>query len=317
MCTNPDKQQNPAIQLAKSGSSIICPLHTACIVFQDKECSSDAITAEFLNLRARLLLLKQNRVVGLERKLHKIDRDEDTPLFLGSSQCDQNKEREKVLAEADEAIEDLDKFILRSRRISELEDADPRAVTNLQNWIDGTGCIARAESRFLNYPPEELLGISPQDESAMIGLQSTVAENLLRLRDCFFESYRSNVSRDSTHIYIPKRSSAALVSRALMTPIIVVMLLTPVILCSYLDSTSSRLFAIGGATVVFIAIISSATRMKSHELIVAGATYATVLVVFFIGIVGHIAALVDITLFETASLLQKRAAIFIDYDDAF
>lgn len=166
---------------------------------------SFSVARRFLNLRSRLLLLKQNRVVRLERKLNKIDRDEDTPLFLGSSECDQNKEREKVLAEIDEAMEDLgkmalasyndetveliriDKFILRSRRISELEEADPRAVTNLQNWIDGTGCIARAESRFLNYPPEELLSISPQDESAMLGLQSKVAENLLRLRDYFFQ----------------------------------------------------------------------------------------------------------------------------------
>jgi hypothetical protein len=57
-----------------------------------------------------------------------------------------------------------------------------------------------------------------------------------------------------------------------MTPIIVVMLLAPVILCSYLNNTSSRLFAVGGATVFFVAMISGGTRMKSQELIIAGAT---------------------------------------------
>jgi hypothetical protein len=162
------------------------------------------VARRFLNVRARLLLLKQNRVVELESKLHKIDRDEDRPLFLGSSQRDENKDRAKVLVELDEALEDLgkmslasyggleveltrlDKFLLRSRQISELEQADPRAVTNLQNWVNGTGSIARAESRFLNYPPEELLSTSPRDESAMIGLENNVAENLLRLRDYFF-----------------------------------------------------------------------------------------------------------------------------------
>ncbi|RKK11617.1 hypothetical protein BFJ65_g13494 [Fusarium oxysporum f. sp. cepae] len=238
------------------------------------------VARRFLNVRARLLLLKQNRVVALESKLHKIDRDEERPLFLGSSQRDQNQDRAQVVAELDKALEDLDKFLLRSRQISELEQADPRAVTNLQNWVNGTGSIARAESRFLNYPPEELLSTSPRDESAMIGLENNVAENLLRVRDYFFPSYSPKVSRDSAHIYIPTRSSAAFISRALMTPIIVVMLLAPVILCSYLNNTSSRLFAVGGATVFFVAMISGGTRMKSQELIIAGATYATVLTVF-------------------------------------
>ncbi|KAL9562676.1 hypothetical protein ACKAV7_013240 [Fusarium commune] len=207
------------------------------------------VARRFLNVRARLLLLKQNRVVGLESKLHKIDRDEDRPLFLGSCQRDQNQDRAKVVAELDEALEDLDKFLLRSRQISELEQADPRAVTNLQNWVNGTGSIARAESRFLNYPPQELLSTSPRDESAMIGLENNVAENLLRLRDYFLPSYSPKVSRDSAHIYIP-------------------------------TSASSRLFAVGGATVFFVAMISGGTRMKSQELIIAGATYATVLTVF-------------------------------------
>ncbi|KAF5620222.1 hypothetical protein F52700_11542 [Fusarium sp. NRRL 52700] len=254
------------------------------------------VARRFLNVRARLLLLKQNRVVELESKLHKIDRDEDRPLFLGSCQRDQNQDRAKAVAELDEALEDLgkiilialvvltltrlDNFLLRSRQISELEQADPQAVRNLQNWVNGTGSIARAESRFLNYPLQELLSTSPRDESAMIGLENNVAENLLRLRDYFLPNYSPKVSRDTAHIYIPARSSAALISRALMIPIVVVMLLAPVILCSYLSSTSSRLFAVGGATVFFVAMISGGTRMKSQELIIAGATYATVLTVF-------------------------------------
>ncbi|KAF5566590.1 hypothetical protein FNAPI_1050 [Fusarium napiforme] len=238
------------------------------------------IARRFLNVRARLLLLKQNRVVELESKLHKIDRDEDRPLFLGSCQRDQNTNRAKIVAELDEALEDLDKFLLRSRQISELEQADSQAVTNLQNWVNGTGSIARAESRFLNYPLQEILTTSPRDESAMIGLENNVAENLLRVRDYFFPSYSPKVSRDTAHIYIPARSTAALISRALMIPIVVIMLLAPVILCSYLSSTSSRLFAVGGATVFFVAMISGGTRMKSQELIIAGATYATVLTVF-------------------------------------
>ncbi|KAF5643465.1 uncharacterized protein FTJAE_3265 [Fusarium tjaetaba] len=246
------KRQKLEAQVAKSGMAIICLFLTSCVIVMGQECSGNAITAE----------------------------DEDRPLFLGSCERDQNTDRAKVVAELDEALEDLDKFLLRSRQISELEQADPRAVTNLQNWLNGTGSIARAESRFLNYPLQELLSTSPRDESAMIGLENNVAENLLRVRDYLFPSYSPKVSRDTAHIYIPTRSTAALISRALMIPIVVIMLLAPVILCSYLSNTSSRLFAVGGATVFFVAMISSGTRMKSQELIIAGATYATVLTVF-------------------------------------
>ncbi|KAG9496344.1 hypothetical protein J7337_012931 [Fusarium musae] len=74
--------------------------------------------------------------------------------------------------------------------ISELEQADPQAVTNLKKWVNGTGSIARAESRFLNYPLQELLSTSPRDESAMIGLENNVAENLLRVRDYVFPVFQ-------------------------------------------------------------------------------------------------------------------------------
>ena len=58
----------------------------------------------FSNLRMRLLLLAQDNVVQLEKKLDRIDHDEKAPLFLACSRRDKNKERQDVLVEIREAL---------------------------------------------------------------------------------------------------------------------------------------------------------------------------------------------------------------------
>jgi hypothetical protein len=60
----------------------------------------------FSNLRARLLLLKQDRLSVLEKQLEKIDREETAILFLGSSRSDSNEKRNSVLSEIDTVLAD-------------------------------------------------------------------------------------------------------------------------------------------------------------------------------------------------------------------
>lgn len=56
--------------------------------------------------RARLLLLKQDRVSVLEGKLRELDQQEQRLLFLGSFRRDCNPERESLLYELDRALAD-------------------------------------------------------------------------------------------------------------------------------------------------------------------------------------------------------------------
>lgn len=60
----------------------------------------------FSQLRARLLLLKQDRLCILEQKLEKIDQDETCPLFLGKCRSDTNPDRVAVLAEIETRLAD-------------------------------------------------------------------------------------------------------------------------------------------------------------------------------------------------------------------
>ena len=68
--------------------------------------SSFHICRRFGNLRARLLLLKQDKLCMLEERLEKIDCAETAPLFLGSSRDDGNEERRAVLQNIDSALAD-------------------------------------------------------------------------------------------------------------------------------------------------------------------------------------------------------------------
>lgn len=62
------------------------------------------IFQRFSNLRTLLLLLAQDRVAQLEKRLNQIDKEETVPLFLACSRRDRNTARQAVLAETPEAL---------------------------------------------------------------------------------------------------------------------------------------------------------------------------------------------------------------------
>ena len=64
----------------------------------------------FTRLRARVLLLKQDRLSVLEKQLDQIDHEEAHPLFLGKSRCDANSNRLSVLADIDLCLADLGEY---------------------------------------------------------------------------------------------------------------------------------------------------------------------------------------------------------------
>jgi hypothetical protein len=60
----------------------------------------------FNKLRARLLLLKQDRLSQLEQRLEQVDQQEISLLFLGKSRCDINTDRISLLSKIDSCLAD-------------------------------------------------------------------------------------------------------------------------------------------------------------------------------------------------------------------
>ena len=68
------------------------------------------IWRRFLRARARLLLLKQDKVCLLESQLDEIDQHETRELFLGNNRRDRNKKREQILTKLEDALSKYGSF---------------------------------------------------------------------------------------------------------------------------------------------------------------------------------------------------------------
>ncbi|PFH63160.1 hypothetical protein XA68_17269 [Ophiocordyceps unilateralis] len=140
----------------------------------------------FNKLRARILLLKQDRLSMLEQRLDQVDQEESSALFLGKSRADRNPERISLQSEIETCLADYDKFAERTYRSLSFAPAHQRDVESLQNWLSGTGCLAREETAYLTYG-EELASLAPEHDSAVMGIEAWVESQLIR----FYRGFRN------------------------------------------------------------------------------------------------------------------------------
>ncbi|KAI4603138.1 hypothetical protein KJ359_005930 [Pestalotiopsis sp. 9143b] len=236
------------------------------------------IFRRFVNLRTRLLLLKQDRLTVLEEQLAKVDTEETNLLSLGSVRADSNDTRKNLIVDIDAALVEYDELLERNQRVLNLEPASPRNVSNIQNWINGTGSIARRESAYLAQSGE-LVSVAGTDDRVIPWLESSVEDGMAYLRSQFSNSHQVGASRDR-NIHIPTGSLMVRLARIVMTVFIIFLLLVPVVVCNFLGSLTARLFSVIISTTIFVAVLSGSTKAKTIELIIGGATYTTVMIVF-------------------------------------
>ncbi|KAK3983803.1 hypothetical protein QBC44DRAFT_338052 [Cladorrhinum sp. PSN332] len=235
----------------------------------------------FDKVRARLLLLKQDKLSILEERLEQVDREETSLLFLGKSRCDRNVERLALLSEIESGLADYDQFIERTSRILSFDPARQRDVESLQNWVDSTGCLAREETAYLAHR-HKLVSLAPVDDSAMVQLEAWIEDKLIRFWPNFRKSRFYYISKDP-NVYIYSGPQIRHSARALLLLLITLLLLLPVMLCNIVGTTMARIIVIILSTIAFLLILSGLTKSKTIKLILAEATYATILVRFISG----------------------------------
>lgn len=74
-----------------------------------------------------------------------------------------------------------DKYLERLDRIFSLKAARPRDVTNLCNWLEYTGCIARDETEFLAAEKDLISPITAED-SALTPFQELIEDVVINTR---------------------------------------------------------------------------------------------------------------------------------------
>ena len=62
----------------------------------------------------------------------------------------------------------------------EFKLATAEARTSLQNWVKGTGCLAREETAYLEYE-KDLIELGPSGDGINTKLETWVERNLIRM----------------------------------------------------------------------------------------------------------------------------------------
>ncbi|KAL6825566.1 hypothetical protein J3E69DRAFT_334546 [Trichoderma sp. SZMC 28015] len=225
------------------------------------------ICRRFSTLRTRLLLLKQDRLSLLERQLEKIDRNERAMLSLGSCRVDKNEDRRAVLTEIDDALADYDAFLERHQRALTFSTPPARPVSNLYNWVESKGSIARAETAYLEHQEDIFSLAAPEDN--IISWLETLAEYIALYFNKWFAK-AENSQESNIYIFPPSLIQRAV--RVFLVPLVTVLLLTPVIICNFIDGLTARLVIVVFATTGFIAALSCLIKIRAIDLIIAGAT---------------------------------------------
>ncbi|KNG47996.1 hypothetical protein DDE82_004440 [Stemphylium lycopersici] len=175
----------------------------------------------------------------------------------------------------------LDTFTENSRRMLNSEGAEQRDLESLQNWLDGNACLARQESAYLD-APLDMVSLAPCKDSAVSQLEVWVENKLIRFYQNFRNNPQHNLSVDP-NVYLYSGHLIRRIARAFLLVLITALLLLPVVICNLISGTSVRIVIIMFSTITYLSILSGLTRSRTMELVLAGATYTTVLIVFVSG----------------------------------
>lgn len=169
---------------------------------------------------------------------------------------------------------DADSFLERHQRTLNLETSPSRAILSLKNWDENTGALASKETKYLD---------RKGDLFSLAADNSTWLErNLALLLQNVNQKFKLDKSDEDRHGYtIESRDKNVLISslasrkgvRVLLAPVIAALLLTPVIICNYVNDLTYRVIIVVLTTSTFIATLAFFTQVKAIEWVVAGATY--------------------------------------------
>ncbi|KAI1120330.1 hypothetical protein F5Y10DRAFT_273172 [Nemania abortiva] len=257
------------------------------------------ICRRFVRLRSRLLSLKQDKLSQLEQQLDDLDQNETSPLFLGMSRCDRNTARTSLLAQISLLLDDygithdhltllvnlfdtshLDCFLEKTHRILGYNRALSRDVSSLRNWMKN-GSLSRDERKYLDHE-QDLINLASSSDAARKNLEDWV-EDLVVDNWKGFRSIPGHEASTDPSIYLYSGSLIKGIADALMLLLIALLLLTPIVVCLLVTSMWARISVIIAATLIYLFILSRLTKAKMIELILAGATFATILNVFVVG----------------------------------
>ncbi|KAI1211532.1 uncharacterized protein F4807DRAFT_392874 [Annulohypoxylon truncatum] len=234
----------------------------------------------FCRVRMRLLLAKQDEVAALESSLDRIDENENRALFLGCLRRDANQERQQALQQLMLTLAEYDKMLENSRRVLSMPDPPYREIQNLKNWVDGTACLSRHETEYLEIG-HDLANLSGTEDSAITSMESVVEDCKFWLDHLIrkFAPNSTQMTTQSENILILNPQLQRL-SRAVTIGFATITILAPTLVLPNISSMGGRMVMNVISTAILLSVISFFTRARTVEVFASGASYAAVLVAF-------------------------------------
>lgn len=182
----------------------------------------------------------------------------------------------------------VDELVERSARVFRYTQARRWDIEGLKKWVEGNGCIAKEESRYLGYG-KDLFTFSSEDDP-LSRLERSVENALVPfLRSYYKVSQRShqlgingyllnepqkqlteNPSPDAD-VSTPSAFLAKRVARGSMAATVTTVLLFPMLVCNFLPSLTARVAITAISVMALITMISGFTKARSIEVLAASA----------------------------------------------
>lgn len=157
-----------------------------------------------------------------------------------------------------------DAFLERHHRALAYSTAPARPVSTLWNWVDGTGCVARAETAYLEHG-EDLVSLATPEDNIVTWLEA-----LAEYVSLYF--HKQPETSKGPDVYIFPSSPIRRAVQIILVPLFTLLLLTPVVICNFVSGLTARLAVVILSTTGFIAALSCLTSIRPVDLIIAGAT---------------------------------------------
>ncbi|CAG8953484.1 hypothetical protein HYFRA_00010234 [Hymenoscyphus fraxineus] len=259
----------------------------------------------FTRVRMRLLLRKQTEIAGLEASLDELDSRETRSLFLGSHSLDNNPERLQVLAQLKASLAEYDMMLEQSSKALAYPASTERDINSLSNWVEGTSCLARQDSSYLDHK-DDLMNLTGPVDNAITRTESVVEDSMFGLR-YYLLRVRANPRQPRSYFHVTTNMHLKYTPlskmkktqnftgdehilllgpkwrrfcRAITTWLATMVLIIPVVLLDNIPSSTGRLITIVVSSGFFLSVLSLLTEASTVDIFIAGASYTAVLAVF-------------------------------------
>ncbi|KAJ4387291.1 hypothetical protein N0V93_007880 [Gnomoniopsis smithogilvyi] len=238
----------------------------------------------FTKIRMRLLLLQQDRITRLEDRLDLLDSQESQEIFLGCVRRDVNPDRLQVFEDLAGALKVYDDLLERSCQVLSLPKSWNRDIENLKRWTDGTGCISRKETEYLE-KGNDLANLIGSFDSALVYSESIVEDCTSWFSQCvsnYIPGLRRRKHGSNNKIWMLGPQLQRF-SRILAVVGAIATIWTPALILPSVHGLAGRLLGSLVSASIFMSVLSFFTKASTMEIVSAGASYAAVLVAVTVG----------------------------------